>query len=69
MCFDMTISCTTNYKLFYVYIHLADFPLVQNEWIVDGAHVLGIDAASEIVFVSGKTTSFGGEHLLSKVKL
>ncbi|KAH7663040.1 E3 ubiquitin-protein ligase RFWD3 protein [Dioscorea alata] len=42
---------------------------LKNEWIVDGARVLGIDAASEIVFVSGKKTSFGGEHLLSKISV
>ena len=69
MCFVVSISCVTDYKLFSVYVHLANYPLVQNEWMVDGARVLGIDAASEMVFVSGKTTSLGGEHLLSKVKL
>ncbi|KAM0938826.1 putative transcription factor WD40-like family [Dioscorea sansibarensis] len=41
----------------------------KNEWMVDGARVLGIDAASEMVFVSGKTTSLGGEHLLSKISV
>ncbi|KAJ0970159.1 hypothetical protein J5N97_023036 [Dioscorea zingiberensis] len=43
--------------------------VLKNEWIVDGARVLGLDAASEIAFVSEKTAGLGGEHLLSKISL
>ncbi|KAL0927191.1 hypothetical protein M5K25_001354 [Dendrobium thyrsiflorum] len=43
--------------------------VLQNEIPVDGARVLGIDASSKILIVSGKKPGQDGEHLLNKISL
>ncbi|KAH0470062.1 hypothetical protein IEQ34_001620 [Dendrobium chrysotoxum] len=43
--------------------------VLQNEIPVDGARVLGIDASSKILIVSGKKPGQDGEHTLNKISL
>lgn len=47
-------------------LHRSSFVL-QNELVLDGARVMGIDASRQILIVSGKAPGVGGEHVLSKI--
>ncbi|KAJ6851573.1 E3 ubiquitin-protein ligase RFWD3-like [Iris pallida] len=43
--------------------------VLQKEFAVDGARVIGIDVSSSILVISGKAPGVGREHVLSKVSL
>uniref|UniRef100_A0A804R8Q2 RING-type E3 ubiquitin transferase n=1 Tax=Zea mays TaxID=4577 RepID=A0A804R8Q2_MAIZE len=48
--------------------NLSSFAL-QNEFLVDGARVMGIDASSQIIFTSGRAHGVSAEHILTKVSM
>ncbi|KAJ1296387.1 hypothetical protein BS78_01G296400 [Paspalum vaginatum] len=48
--------------------NLCSFAL-QNEFFVDGARVMGIDASSQIIFTSGRAPGVGAEHILTKISM
>ncbi|XP_066389140.1 uncharacterized protein [Miscanthus floridulus] len=48
--------------------NLSSFAL-QNEFLVDGARVMGIDASSQIIFTSGRAHGVGAEHILTKISM
>ncbi|AQL06337.1 Transposon protein [Zea mays] len=41
----------------------------KNEFLVDGARVMGIDASSQIIFTSGRAHGVSAEHILTKVSM
>ncbi|CAN6288886.1 unnamed protein product [Urochloa humidicola] len=43
--------------------------VLQNEFLVDGARVMGIDASSQIIFTSGRGPGVGAEHILTKISM
>ncbi|CAL4923649.1 unnamed protein product [Urochloa decumbens] len=43
--------------------------VLQNEFLVDGARVMGIDASNQIIFTSGKGPGVGAEHILTKISM
>ncbi|KAK8948077.1 hypothetical protein KSP40_PGU013164 [Platanthera guangdongensis] len=47
-------------------LFVANISFGQDQLPVDGARVLGMDASSQILIVSGKKPGHGGEHILSK---
>ncbi|WVZ57536.1 hypothetical protein U9M48_007911 [Paspalum notatum var. saurae] len=48
--------------------NLCSFAL-QNEFFVDGARVMGIDASSQTIFTSGRAPGVGAEHILTKINM
>lgn len=48
--------------------NLSSFAL-QNEFLVDGARVMGIDASSQIILTSGRAHGVSAEHILTKVQV
>ncbi|BAF27124.2 Os10g0545600 [Oryza sativa Japonica Group] len=40
--------------------------VLQNEFFLDGARVMGIDASSQIILTSGRAPGIGAEHVLTK---
>ncbi|XP_044449808.1 E3 ubiquitin-protein ligase RFWD3 isoform X2 [Triticum aestivum] len=47
-------------------IDLCKFVL-QNEFVLDGARVMGIDASSQIIVASGRAPGVSAEHVLTKI--
>ncbi|KAL5225623.1 hypothetical protein ABZP36_012262 [Zizania latifolia] len=43
--------------------------VLQNELFLDGARVMGIDASSQIIFISGRAPGAGVEHVLTKISM
>ncbi|RCV43978.1 hypothetical protein SETIT_9G337100v2 [Setaria italica] len=43
--------------------------VLQNEFLVEGARVMGIDASSQIIFTSGRGPGVGAEHILTKINM
>ncbi|XP_062201481.1 uncharacterized protein LOC133904010 [Phragmites australis] len=42
--------------------------VLQNEFFLDGARVMGIDASTQIIFTSGRAHGVGAEHVLTKFR-
>ncbi|KAK3157054.1 hypothetical protein QOZ80_2AG0115560 [Eleusine coracana subsp. coracana] len=43
--------------------------VLQNEFLLDGARVMAIDASSHVIFTSGRAPGFGSEHVLTKMSM
>ncbi|PUZ40294.1 hypothetical protein GQ55_9G411800 [Panicum hallii var. hallii] len=43
--------------------------VLQNEFLVDGARVMGIDASSQVILTSGRGPGVGAEHILTKISM
>uniref|UniRef100_A0A0E0BDC2 RING-type E3 ubiquitin transferase n=1 Tax=Oryza glumipatula TaxID=40148 RepID=A0A0E0BDC2_9ORYZ len=43
--------------------------VLQNEFFLDGARVMGIDASSQIILTSGRAPGIGAEHVLTKLSM
>ncbi|XP_062205298.1 uncharacterized protein LOC133907302 isoform X2 [Phragmites australis] len=43
--------------------------VLQNEFFLDGARVMGIDASSQIILTSGRAPGVGAEHVLTKISM
>ncbi|KAM3409551.1 hypothetical protein ACQJBY_002078 [Aegilops geniculata] len=41
--------------------------VLQNEFVLDGARVMGIDASSQIIVASGRAPGVSAEHVLTKI--
>jgi len=43
--------------------------VLQNEFLIDGARVMGIDASSQTILTSGRGPGVGAEHILTKISM
>ncbi|KAL6642752.1 hypothetical protein ACP70R_020933 [Stipagrostis hirtigluma subsp. patula] len=43
--------------------------ILQNEFFLDGARVMGIDASSQFILTSGRAPGVGAEHVLTKISM
>ncbi|KAL6906451.1 hypothetical protein ACP4OV_004052 [Aristida adscensionis] len=43
--------------------------ILQNEFFLDGARVMGIDASNQLILTSGRAPGVGAEHVLTKISM
>ncbi|TVU31798.1 hypothetical protein EJB05_23499 [Eragrostis curvula] len=43
--------------------------VLQNEFFLDGARVMAIDASSQVILTSGRAPGVGPEHILTKISM
>lgn len=43
--------------------------VLQNEYFLDGARVMGIDASSQIILASGRAAGVSAEHVITKISM